>query len=70
MGKKERFYVTFLRDELEKRTLRNELYSLRSFAQSLEIDPSILSKVLNRKQHLRLEVAEQVCNKLDLICYQ
>lgn len=66
MGKEKRYYREYLKEELERRMLKNPSYSLRAFAQSLEIDSSYLSKTLSRKHHFTLEAAEKVCVKLKL----
>lgn len=41
--------ISRLNLELEKRKSKNTRYSLRAFAKILEIDPSILSRILNKK---------------------
>ncbi len=39
----------FLRDELNKRNLKNPGYSMRSFAKFLGLSPSALSRLMNSK---------------------
>lgn len=64
MGKKIPLYVEYLQRELTRRIENNQQYSLRAFAKFLDIDPSLLSKILSRKQVLSLKKAEQVTEKL------
>lgn len=41
------FYQTVIRDALARRIEKNPRYSLRAFSRTLEIDPSMLSRVIN-----------------------
>jgi len=59
-------YRHWLKAELERRQRINPRYSLRSFAQNLELSPSFLSKVLNGKKNLSIESAFDVSEKLQL----
>lgn len=43
-------FTQYLHSELIERTKRNPRYSLRSFAASLDLDPSYLCKILNQKR--------------------
>lgn len=55
-----------LREELARRMRSNELYSLRAFAQSLEVDSSTLSKILAGKRFLSEKKINSLCQKLGL----
>lgn len=59
-------YRTFLFDELESRKLRNTRYSLRSFAESLGLPPSRLSRILSNKAGLSAKVAKEISFRLGL----
>ncbi len=55
-----------LQNELVRRIKDNPRYSLRAFARSLEIDPSLLSKVLNGKRGASRKVFERLVTHLGL----
>lgn len=59
------FYLTKLRQELDRRQKKNPALSLRSFANSLSINSSTLSAVLSEKripsQKVAKEMAEKIC---------
>ena len=55
----------YLQNELLKRCEKNPHYSLRSFAKSLEISPSALSAILNKKRNLTDKTAKRLALKLD-----
>ena len=57
-------YVSLLEDELHLRKKKNNLYSLRAFAQNLELSPAYISMVLSRKRHLSLKKAIYIAKKL------
>lgn len=59
-------YRTFLFDELESRKLRNTRYSLRSFAESLGLPPSRLSRILSKKAGLSAKSAKEISYRLGL----
>ena len=59
-------YHDFLAHELERRQASNKAYSLRAYARDLDLSPSRLSQVLNKKQGLSFEVAEDIARKLNL----
>ncbi|MEC9281458.1 MAG: TIGR02147 family protein [Bdellovibrionota bacterium] len=59
-------YRTFLFEELESRKLRNSSYSLRSFAESIGLPPSRLSRVLSRKAGLSAKSAKEISFRLGL----
>lgn len=59
-------YRRILQRELESRIEKDPAYSLRSFARSLEIDVSTLSRVLSRKKHLSFKAALRFASRLRL----
>ena len=59
-----RAFKVFLENELEKRQSKNTSYSLRSFANFLEIDAPTLSKVLNGKKTIGKKLITRLCEKL------
>lgn len=54
----------FLQEELIDRCRRNEAYSLRSFARSLDISPSSLSRLLNGQRVFSSEMIQRLGLKL------
>ncbi|HWU44170.1 MAG TPA: DUF4423 domain-containing protein [Bdellovibrio sp.] len=58
-------YREWLKAELVRRQRMNPRYSLRSFAQNLNLSPAFLSKVLNRQKNLSIESALEISEKLD-----
>jgi uncharacterized protein (TIGR02147 family) len=56
-----------LSDELAKRSKKNPLYSMRSFARDLGLSPPRLSSILNKKYSLSPNAAQEVAEKLGLI---
>ncbi|RYZ75687.1 MAG: hypothetical protein EOP05_07165 [Proteobacteria bacterium] len=60
------FHIRILKAELEKRKDRNRRYSMRAFANFLEMDPSALSRVLSGKLDLSLQASCLILKKLDL----
>lgn len=59
-------YQEILRHQLNRRINMNPRYSLRAFANHLDMQASKLSEVLNAKKGLSLEKAHQVSQKLKL----
>lgn len=57
---------TYLQEELVLRCQRNPAYSLRSFARSLGVSPSFLSKVLNGRRRITEQFFSRVTTQLDL----
>jgi len=57
-------YRRYLQRELEARTQKNPRFSLRSYAEFLDLSPSHLSRVINGKKKLSLEAATKLSNKL------
>lgn len=55
-----------LREELTRRMTANSNYSLRSFAKQLDIDPSLLSKMMNNTRPMSTTAATTVLKKLKL----
>lgn len=59
-------YREFLRGELERRCAQNARYSLRAFARDLQLTPSRLSEVFNRRRGLTPSLAARVALRLAL----
>lgn len=59
-------FRTFLKDELERRSLRNPSYSLRAFARDLELSFSRLSEILNSKEGISIASAQKISKALRL----
>lgn len=53
-----------LRDELERRKLKNSSYSLRAFARDLEVSPAYLSLILSQKIEVKSDKFELIVSKL------
>lgn len=56
----------FLCAELKRRVDKNSAYSLRAFAKNLQIEPSLLSKILSGKHNLSHAMLLRLCEKLHL----
>lgn len=54
----------FLQQEFRKRSLKNQRYSLRSFARFLEIEASSLSQMMKRKRKVSQKMIHSICDKL------
>jgi uncharacterized protein (TIGR02147 family) len=63
-------YREIIFEEFQKRVDINPAYSLRAFAQKLEISPSRLSEVLNKKQGLSVKWALKISKKLNFDQYK
>lgn len=59
-------YQNVLKFELEQRCQRNPAYSLRSFAQALDLKPSHLSCILKNKKGLSLHSAQHIAEVLGM----
>lgn len=59
-------YQDYLKAELAKRIASNHAYSLRAFAQRLDISAPFLSQVLNRKKTFSADAALRVAMRLEL----
>jgi uncharacterized protein (TIGR02147 family) len=59
-------YRDILKDDFERRKLKNSSYSLRAFARDIGLLPSRLSDVLNGKQGLSDEKAVSIAQKINL----
>lgn len=57
-------YRDFLKQELDRRVLRNSSYSLRSFARDLAMPVSKLSELLNGRQRLSQAYAKKILPRL------
>lgn len=60
----EQSFLEILRMSFLNRTERNSSYSLRAFAKSLDVDPGLLSRILNRKRRPAKSFMEKVMNQL------
>ena len=63
--KKSNFRI-FLKKELKRRCSRNPNYSLRAFARFLEIDVSLLSKVLRAKHTMSESTFKKIARRMKL----
>lgn len=59
-------YRNILKRQLDMRCEQNANYSLRAFARDLQVSPSRLSEILNRKQGLSRKAAIKFCHLLGL----
>ncbi len=59
-------FKSYLQEELLHRSQRNPAYSLRSFAKSLGVSPSFLSKVLNGQRRITDQVFQKFATNLNL----
>ncbi len=66
MGAASPDYIKRLNQELEKRVEKNRHYSLRAFARFLEVDPSLLSKIISAKEVPSLKRGDKFAVKLNL----
>jgi len=57
-------YRLYLQSDLENRVVENPHFSLRNFAELLDVSPSHLSRVINGKKKLSLASATKLSNKL------
>jgi len=62
----ERYYQKCLKEELAQRLQKNASYSLRSFARSLQIDPTALSKILNGQKIPTPSLSKKILEQLPL----
>ena len=60
------YYITRIRSELVTRISRNPKYSLRAFAKSLGLEPSVLSQILSGKRFPSERLAEGLFSRLNL----
>jgi len=58
--------IDYLKLVLSERQHRNPRYSLRSFASTLQLSPSFVSKLLNRKRKLTSDTFEKVAMRLQM----
>ena len=68
-------FATFLNSELVRRQTTNTSYSLRAFARDLNIEPSLLSKILRKKIPVTLKMLERLApsaglNEPDIAVYR
>ncbi len=57
-------YRNVISEEFEHRCLNNPSYSLRSFAKDLELSPSRLCEIMNKKTGTSIKTGVKICNKL------
>lgn len=57
---------TYLQDELVRRCKTNPRYSLRSFAKHLQMNPSLLSKILRGQVGVSTKRFEKICERMTL----
>lgn len=60
-------FSTFLNNELVRRQSANSSYSLRAFARDLEIEPSLLSKILRKKVPVTLKMLDRLAPSVGLV---
>lgn len=60
------YYQSCLKEELSLRIKKNPRYSLRAFAQFLDINPSTLSRVLKGEKRLSIDLSKKIAAKLEL----
>jgi uncharacterized protein (TIGR02147 family) len=63
-------YREILKNELERRMSKNPHYSLRAFAQGLNVNPGGLSSILNNKKEMGTKLAMRVVDNLGLSAQQ
>jgi len=59
-------YLEILNKEYLKKNKKNELYSIRAFAKSLDIDSGALSQILSGKRIVSYKTAMKICQHLQL----
>lgn len=59
-------HILILKEELARRILRNPEYSLRAFAKGLNLDPSLLSKLLKNTRKISPNTAVKIIEKINL----
>ena len=64
--KEQDFYLNILKSEFSRRQSLNPIYSLRSFALFLEINPASLSSILKGDRGLPVNKAKDIADKLKL----
>lgn len=60
------YHVRVLIREMEKRKAKNSRYSLRAFAQFLDLAPSTLSRILTSSQELSVTTTKKIIKRLEL----
>lgn len=63
---KKPYHISVLLREIEKRKQKNSRYSLRGFANFLEMAPSTLSRILTNGQELSVSATKKIMKKLEL----
>ena len=62
----EPFFVTFLRNEFQRRMNRSKKYSLRAYARDLSLSPSTLSRILRNERPLPKKLITPIMEALGL----
>lgn len=60
------FHIQVLFEELQARKQKNAMYSMRAFANQLEIHPSALSRAMAGKEELSLQACRRMIKRLPL----
>ncbi|MES2803896.1 MAG: TIGR02147 family protein [Bdellovibrionota bacterium] len=60
-------FSAYLNGELVKRQSSNSSYSLRAFARDLDIEPSLLSKILRKKIPITLKMLDRLAPSVGLV---
>lgn len=60
------YHVVFLKSELNRRQIKNPRYSLRAFAQQLEVHPSALSRIMALKQEVSLKCCVAIVSAISI----
>lgn len=63
---KKPYHLKILHREIEKKKQKNSRYSLRAFANFLDIAPSTLSRILTNGQELSVSATRKIMKKLEL----
>lgn len=63
---KKPYHIKVLLREIENKKQKNSRYSLRAFANYLDIAPSTLSRILTNGQELSVSATKKIMKKLDL----
>lgn len=66
MTERSKEFKTYLQEELVLRCQRNPAYSLRSFAKTVGLSPSFLSKILNGQRRITPAVFQKISTHLNL----
>ena len=59
-------FSDIMRDQFQKRALKNPSYSLRAFARDLDLTSGNLSEIMSKKAGISLQKAQYIATKLEL----